>query len=55
MKGKYSSKDETKLSFQLITIDPVSKTLTVRQCLWNTDPTHPDKPPVWGDSSTIQL
>ncbi len=55
MKGKYSSKDETKLSFQLITIDPASKTLTVRQCLWNTDPSHPDKPPVWGDSRTIQL
>ena len=55
MKGKYSSKDETRLSFQLITIDPASKTLTVRECRWNTDPTHPDKPPVWGDSRTIQL
>ena len=55
MKGKYSSKDETRLSFQLITIDPASKTLTVRECRWNTDPTHPDKPPVWGDSLTLQL
>jgi hypothetical protein len=55
MKGKYSSKDETRLSFQLITIDPASKTLTVRECRWNTDPTHPGKPPVWGDSRTIQL
>jgi predicted MPP superfamily phosphohydrolase len=55
MKGKYSSKDETRLSFQLITIDPASKTLTVRECRWNTDPTHPDKPPVWGDSFTLQL
>jgi Calcineurin-like phosphoesterase len=55
MKGKYSSKDETKLSFQLITIDPTSKTLTVRECRWNTDPTHPDKPPVWGDSLTLHL
>jgi hypothetical protein len=55
MKGKYSSKDETRLSFQLITIDPASKILTVRECRWNTDPTHPDKPPVWGDSLTLQL
>ena len=55
MKGKYSSKDETRLSFQLITIDSASKTLTVRECRWNTDPTHPDKPPVWGDSLTLQL
>jgi len=55
MKGKYSSKDETQLSFQLISIDPASKTLTVRECRWNTDPTHPEKPPVWGDSRTIQL
>jgi hypothetical protein len=55
MKGKYSSKDETKLSFQLITIDSAAKTLTVRECRWNTDPIHPDKPPVWGDSRTIQL
>ena len=55
MKGKYSSKDETRLSFQLITIDPASKILTVRECRWNTDPTHPDKPPVWGNSLTLQL
>jgi predicted MPP superfamily phosphohydrolase len=55
MKGKYSSKDETKLSFQLISIDSAAKTLTVRECRWNTDPTHPDKLPVWGDSRTIQL
>jgi hypothetical protein len=55
MKGKFSSKDETRLSFQLITIDPASKTLTVRECRWNTDPTHPDKPPVWGESLTLQL
>ncbi|GGB25399.1 metallophosphoesterase family protein [Puia dinghuensis] len=55
MKGKFSSKDETKLSFQLITIDPRSKTLTVRECLWNTDPQHPGKAPVWGESFTMGL
>jgi len=55
MKGKFSAHDQTKLSFQLITIDPASKTLTVRECLWNTDPLHPGKPPVWGESFTMTL
>ena len=55
MKGKYSSKDETRLSFQLITIDTASKTMTVRECLWNPDPSHPEGPPSWGDSITIPL
>ena len=55
MKGKYSSKDETRLSFQLITIDTAARTMTVRECLWNTDPAHPDTPPSWGDSRTIKL
>jgi hypothetical protein len=55
MKGKYSSKDERRLSFQLISIDPVSRTLTARECLWNTDPSRPDASPVWGESCTIQL
>lgn len=55
MKGKYSSKDETKLSFQLITIDTRSEAMTVRECLWNTDPGHPEIPLLWGDSKTIYL
>jgi Calcineurin-like phosphoesterase len=55
MKGKYSSKDERRLSFQLISFDPVSRTLTARECLWNTDPSRPDAAPVWGESCTIQL
>jgi hypothetical protein len=55
MKGKFSSKDETKLSFQLISIDPATRTLTVRECRWNTDPAHPEKIPVWGESFTLQL
>ncbi len=55
MKGKYSAKDETRLSFQLITIDTASKTMTVRECRWNPDPSHPEGPPSWGDSITIPL
>ncbi len=39
MKGKYSSKDETKLSFQLISIDSKALKMTVRECLWDTNPT----------------
>ncbi len=55
MKGKYSSLDETKLSFQLITIDAKKKIMTVRECLWNTDPFQPDKSLQWGTSKTVSL
>lgn len=55
MKGKYSSKDETKLSFQLISIDTASKTMTVRECLWNATPAHPENAVSWGESITISL
>jgi predicted MPP superfamily phosphohydrolase len=55
MKGRTSSKDERRLSFQLISIDPVSRTLTARECLWNPDPSKPDATPVWGESRTIRL
>jgi predicted MPP superfamily phosphohydrolase len=55
MKGRTSSKDERRLSFQLISIDPVSRILTARECLWNPDPSKPDATAVWGESRTIQL
>lgn len=55
MKGKFSSKDEKRLSFQLITIDPASHRLTVRECFWNPNPEKPDAAPVWGESRTLQL
>lgn len=55
MKGKFSSKDESRLSFQLISIDPDSQTITSRECLWNPDPRKPDAAPVWGESRTIRL
>jgi hypothetical protein len=55
MKGKYSAKDETLLSFQLITLDTQSQALTVRECLWNTKPSDPTQKIVFGKSSTLLL
>jgi hypothetical protein len=55
MKGKYSSKDETKLSFQLISLDPQKKLLTVRECLWDTQPLNPKSKCVFGESKTVSL
>ncbi|HWD89017.1 MAG TPA: metallophosphoesterase [Mucilaginibacter sp.] len=55
MKGDYSRKDETLLSFQLISLDPKTQTLTVRECLWNTRPSEPDQKIVFGKSSTVSL
>lgn len=55
MKGNYSSADETILSFQLITINSERQTMTVRECLWNSDPNHPDKCVRWVTSKTISL
>jgi hypothetical protein len=35
MKGAVSSKDETRLSFEVVTLDPSRRVMTVRECLWN--------------------
>jgi len=54
MKGDISSKDETKLSYQVISLDSVSRNMTVRECLWN--PTATSGAPVkWGASITFAL
>jgi hypothetical protein len=55
MKGKYSAKDETLLSFQLISIDPQSQTMTVRECLWNTEPLNSKQEVKFGKSETVSL
>lgn len=55
MKGDYSSKDETKLSFQLITLDTRAQRLTVRECLWNTHPANPEQGIEFGQVKTISL
>ncbi|MEI8087012.1 MAG: metallophosphoesterase [Paludibacter sp.] len=53
MKGSISGNDETKLSFQVLAIDGNTKTLTVRECLWNTSGAA--SAIVWGTNSTISL
>ncbi|MDB5134953.1 MAG: hypothetical protein JWP37_1556 [Mucilaginibacter sp.] len=55
MKGKYSAKEETLLSFQLISLDPETQTLTVRECLWNTQPLDATQKVVFGKSTTVSL
>ena len=55
MKGAKSASDETKLSFQVATIDMASRTMTVRECLWDADPAHPSAPVAWGASTTVAL
>jgi predicted MPP superfamily phosphohydrolase len=35
IKGKVSGKNESALSFQLVTFDAAKQTLTARECLWN--------------------
>ena len=55
IKGKFSAKDETLLSFQLISINPMSQDLTVRECLWNTHPLQKDQKVIFGKSATVSL
>jgi len=55
MKGKFSNPDESKLSFQIATVDTAARTMTVREVLWNADPQHPEKGPAWGASTTVAL
>ena len=55
MKGHFSGTDETKLSFQVATIDTAARTMTVRECLWDADPAHPSAPVAWGASTTVAL
>ena len=57
IKGKVSGKDETKLSFQVVTYDVAAQNVTARECYWNalgaadTDAT----PVAWGASRTVSL
>jgi hypothetical protein len=55
MKGAVSGRDETKLSFQVATLDMAARTMTVRECLWNADPAHHTSPLAWGASTTVAL
>jgi len=53
MKGAVSKDDETKLSFQIATIDMASRTMTVREVFWNANPNQPSL--TWGGSTTVAL
>lgn len=55
MKGRYSSKDETKLSFQFICLDAKNLKLTAREILWNTNPKNKKPQIAFGNSQTISL
>lgn len=55
MKGNYSAKDETLQSFQLISLNAKNQILTVRECLWNTNPLNPAQKIVFGKSATVSL
>jgi hypothetical protein len=55
MKGDVSANDETKLSFQLITMDTKKQIMSVRECLWNTTPSDTAQKPVFGESMTVSL
>ena len=54
MKGAFSAKDETLLSFELITIDMRKRIMTVRECRWNTLPQDPYVLK-WGQAKTMGL
>ncbi len=50
MKGKFSGKDEKKLSFQVVAFDTATHRLTARECLWNAGAAL-----AWGDSTTVAI
>ena len=53
MKGEISAFDQSKLSFQVITINEKTKEMTVRECLWARG--KKGRKMKWGESKTIQL
>jgi len=52
IKGHLSAGDETRLSFEVVSIDRTAGRMTVRECLWNTDGGRSLR---WGESRTIAL
>ena len=57
IKGKESGKNETKLSFQVVTYNTEAKLLTARECLWNAQgrADNDTTPVAWGASRTVGL
>lgn len=50
MKGKVSARNEGKLSFQVVAIDPRTARMTVREFRWNTR-----RDAAWGASTTVSI
>jgi hypothetical protein len=55
MKGRVSAKDETKISFNVISIDTEKKLMTVRECLWNQHSADASPKAEWGIMRTISF
>lgn len=57
IKGRHSGKDEARLSFQVVTYDTGLRTLTSRECLWNSlGRADSDAMPVaWGTARGVSL
>ena len=55
LKGKYSIKDETKLSFELVSVNTTNRRLTVREVLWNSQPAKKQPHCTWGTSTTVSF
>lgn len=55
MKGDVTANDETRLSFQLATIDMASRRMTVREVLWNAHKGANGTDITWGASTTVAL
>jgi hypothetical protein len=54
MKGAISAQDETALSFHVVVIDSLARTMTVRECRWNARPGAASTI-AWGGSVTVAL
>jgi hypothetical protein len=52
MKGNKSGSNENILSFHVVSINKNTKTMTVRECLWNTT-ANSSAPIIFGESKTI--
>lgn len=55
MKGNVSAADETRLSFQLATVDLAHRMMTVREVLWNAHKGASGTEITWGASTTVAL
>jgi DNA repair exonuclease SbcCD nuclease subunit len=55
MKGLVSMNDETKLTYDFAVLDPKTMTMTVRECLWDTEPSNASAAVKWGNMVTINL